>query len=63
MPTMNVRVLKLLFNTGFEWFLTDPPLEGYIFAITDGPEEVISLGKKIVDGEAVVKMKNVLRKY
>jgi len=37
--------------------------EGYIFAVTDGPDEVITSGKKIVDGEAVVKMKNVIRRY
>ncbi len=63
MPIENVHTIKLLFNTGFEWFLRKPPFEGYIFAITEGPDEVISLGKKIVDGEAIVKMKNVIRRY
>ena len=48
-PIENIHTIKLLFSTGFELFLRDPPFESYIFAVTEGPDEVISLGKSLAD--------------
>ena len=49
MPIENIHTIKLLFKTGFELFLKDPPFESWLFAVTEGGDEVISLCKSLAD--------------
>jgi len=44
-----VHTVKLLFNSGFEIFMRDKPVTSYLFAITGGREEALSLGRKLAD--------------
>ena len=53
MPIENVHTIKLLFKTGFELFLKDPPFESWLFAVTEGGDEVISLGKFLANTATV----------
>ncbi|MHC4714915.1 MAG: hypothetical protein ACYTAN_16860, partial [Planctomycetota bacterium] len=51
-----VKILKLLWNRGFECFPATgqqerPPFTGYIYVFTDGLDEAIETGKRIVDGD------------
>lgn len=58
MPIADTRAIKLLFSAnarqGFEWFPPQPPDDNipytsFIFAATGGPDELIALGKTLVD--------------
>jgi hypothetical protein len=52
-PAEDANYVKLL-NTGFEvfanWRQTHRRFTGYVYAVTNGPEEIISVGKAIADG-------------
>ena len=61
MPVFNfkrqggARIVKLLFNHGFETFPRTgqgfaPPFIGYLFLFTEGLDEAIRMGQRIVDG-------------
>ena len=54
MPASHIDILKLLFEKGFEFFpefgREHHPFTGYIYLVTEGPEEIIWKGKRIADG-------------
>jgi len=52
-----VRIVKLLWNTGFECFASTgeegrPPFTGYLYFFTDGLDAAIERGKRIAEGAA-----------
>lgn len=55
MPSDDVDVIKLLFSRGFEMFPHYQPrrpqrsFTGYLFVVTGGAEEILSLGKKLAE--------------
>lgn len=54
-----VRIVKLLFNRGFETFPRTgqsfaPAYTGYLFLFEDGLGEAVHMGQRIVDGEMVI---------
>ena len=54
MPVEAIDVIKLLFTRGFEFFpyfwRTHQRYTGYIYVVTGGAEEIISVGKQLADG-------------
>ncbi|NJD03126.1 MAG: hypothetical protein FIA99_11160 [Ruminiclostridium sp.] len=54
-PVKQTDIFKLLWKRGFELFcefqkFPHPSVDGYIFIVTKGAEEIIKTGKEIVDG-------------
>lgn len=54
-----VRIIKLLFDRGFETFPRTgqsfaPAYTGYLFLFVDGLAEAVRMGQRIVDGEMVI---------
>lgn len=60
-PVKEVPVIKLLWGKGFEYFPfwnesgETKPFTSFMFAVTDGPEDIIPFGKKLVDKITVKK--------
>ena len=48
-PVENMRVIKLLWNKGFELFPKGENVPCYLFPVTGGGDEIIQTGKKLVD--------------
>jgi len=49
MPVANTRVIKLLWNKGFELFPKGQNVPCYLFVYTGGADDVIRTGKKLAD--------------
>ena len=45
----DIHTIKLLSKTGFEIFIKNLPTTSYLFTVTQGADEVISIGKMLVD--------------
>ncbi len=54
MPIAQTDIIKLLFKKGFEFFPTfnrkKESYTGYVFVVTGGANEILSMGKKLADG-------------
>jgi len=49
MPVENMRVIKLLWNKGFELFPKGKNVPCYLFLFTGGADDVITMGKELAD--------------
>jgi len=57
MPVENMRVIKLLWNKGFELFPKGENVECFLFLFTGGGDDVINIGKKLADRANALKPK------
>jgi hypothetical protein len=57
MPVENMRVIKLLWNKGFELFPKGENVPCYLFLFTGGADDVINIGTKLADKANALKPK------